>query len=126
MILLDTHVLFWSRNDQRRIPRNVMEIVRDSPTLCIAAISLWEMAMLVRKRRIDLGIPIENWIGETLGNQRFRLLPLSPEIAVQSCRLEMHGDPADRLIVASSLIHQIPLITADRLIQKLDFVNAVW
>jgi len=126
MIILDTHVLFWTQNHPTKIPQNTLELIDKETEVGIPSISLWEIAMLVQKDRIDLEMPIYDWFEEILEKQKFRLLPLSPTVAIQSGTLDMHGDPADRLIVASALIYRSPLVTADRLIHQLDFVNAVW
>ena len=126
MIILDTHVLIWLETGPDQIPSSIQEMIKLELEVGIPSISLWEIAMLVQKNRIDLGMPIYDWFEKILEKQKFRLLPLSPAVAIQSGTLDMHGDPADRLIVASALIYRSPLVTADRLIHQLDFVNAVW
>ena len=126
MIILDTHALIWTESDQKRIPPLTLERIQREPEVGIASISLWEIAMLIQKGRIDLEMPIYDWFERIFEKPRFRLIPLSPEIAIRSGTLDMYGDPADRLIVASALVHRSPLVTADLWIQRLDFVNAVW
>ena len=70
--------------------------------------------MLAAKGRVDLQPDADRWIRENL-QPPVRLEPLHPEISLESCRLEdFHGDPADRLIVATALVLGVPLITADR------------
>ena len=108
VIILDTHALIWVETEQDRIPPLILEMIKREPEVGIPSISLWEIAMLVQKGRIELDIPIYDWFERVFDKPRFRLLPLSPTVAIQSGTLDMHGDPADRLI------HQ------------LDFVNAVW
>lgn len=83
-------------------------------TAIVPAISIWEVAMLASKNRIDLKPDVDRWIRENL-QPPVRLEPLHPEISLESCRLpDFHGDPADRLIVATALVLGVPLITADR------------
>lgn len=84
--------------------------------------------MLVAKERIGLNMDVEVWIDLALQRPSVELLPLTPEIAVLSTRLPVafHGDPADRLIVASSLAHNAPLITRDEKITDWGFVPVVW
>jgi PIN domain nuclease of toxin-antitoxin system len=87
-------------------------------TAIVPAISVWEVAMLASKGRIDLQPDAERWVRENL-RPPVRLEPLHPEISIESCRLEdFHGDPADRLIVATALVLGVPLITADRAIAE--------
>ena len=126
MIILDTHVLFWMKNHPTKIPLNTLRLIEQESEVGIAAISLWEIAMLVQKGRIELDISIYDWFERVFEKPKFRFLPLSPAVAIQSGTLDMHGDPADRLIVASALVYRSSLVTADRLIHQLDFVNAVW
>ena len=83
-------------------------------TAIVPAISVWEVAMLASKGRVELKPDVDRWIRENLQSP-VRLEPLHPEISLESCRLEnFHGDPADRLIVATALVLGVPLITADR------------
>ena len=84
--------------------------------------------MLVEKSRIGLSMDIEVWIKLALQRPKVELLPLTPEIAVLSTRLPkgFHGDPADRLIVASSLAKNAPLLTRDEKITAWGFVSVSW
>ncbi len=83
-------------------------------TAIVPSISVWEVAMLASKERIELQPDVDRWIHENL-QPPVSLEPLHPEISLESCRLEdFHGDPADRLIVATALVLGVPLITADR------------
>ena len=71
--------------------------------------------MLETKRRITLTTDPLRWVNDALRLPGFSLIPLSPEIAVTSSRLpgDFHGDPADRIIVASALVEKAMLITND-------------
>ncbi|WP_374101352.1 PIN domain-containing protein [Pseudanabaena sp. lw0831] len=61
-------------------------------------------------------------------NSDYPLLPLTPEIAVRSTRLPrgFHGDPSDRLIVASSLVHKAPLVSKDEKIRQCSYLQLIW
>ena len=84
--------------------------------------------MLVSKQRIGLSMDVEIWIDLALQRPNVELLPLTPEIAVLSTRLpgNFHGDPADRIIVASSLSNNATLITKDEKITDWGFVPVFW
>jgi PIN domain nuclease of toxin-antitoxin system len=70
--------------------------------------------MLVQKGRLHLTPDVDNWISANL-NRTVELEPLSPAICIASSRLsEFHGDPADRLIVATAMTLGLPLMTADK------------
>ena len=84
--------------------------------------------MLVSKQRLGLSIDVEVWIDMALQMKKVKLLPLLPEISILSTRLadDFHGDPADRLIVASGLFYKCPLVTKDNKIRNWDNIPVVW
>ena len=115
MILLDTHTLLWLRvGDPRLGPAAHAEIQRawESDTVGLSAISFWEMAMLRDKGRIRYPEDVGHWRQEQLG-QGLVEIPVDGEIGVRAYELVgFHGDPADRIIVATALQgHR--LVTAD-------------
>jgi PIN domain nuclease of toxin-antitoxin system len=69
----------------------------------VSAISCWEVAKLVERKRLNLNVPVNEWIAQALGPSGITLLPLEPEIAVLSTQLpgSFHKDPADQIIVAT-------------------------
>lgn len=80
----------------------------------IAAISVWEVSMLAEKGRLQLLPDLDSWISANL-TAPAELEPLTPAICIAACRLPaFHGDPADRLIVATAITLGLPLITADK------------
>jgi PIN domain nuclease of toxin-antitoxin system len=80
----------------------------------VSAISVWEVSLLAQKGRLELASDLDVWISKNL-TAPLELEPISPAICIASCRLpEFHGDPADRLIVATALTLGLPLITADK------------
>ncbi|MEE6161748.1 type II toxin-antitoxin system VapC family toxin [Cylindrospermopsis raciborskii DSH] len=94
--------------ESKNLSVQATEAINKADIIGIAAISCWELAMLVAKNRIGLSMDVQIWINLALQHPKIQLLALTPEIAVLSTRLpgNFHGDPADRLIVASSLVHQ--------------------
>ncbi len=84
--------------------------------------------MLVDKSRITLSMDVQIWLDLALQYQNVQLLPLTPEIAVRSTRLPQgfHGDPADRLIVASSLVYKSLLISKDEKIRQSGYLQVIW
>jgi PIN domain nuclease of toxin-antitoxin system len=116
LILLDTHIFVWMNLQSREIPEKILSAIDEEDVLGLAAISLWEIAMLTRKGRIVLPQPLLSWFREVLQTPKLTVLPLTPEIAARSELLDMHGDPADRLIAATALEYDVPLATVDRLL----------
>jgi PIN domain nuclease of toxin-antitoxin system len=88
--------------------------------LLLSAISICELGMLESKGRIQLDLPCEQWVREALAMPGLTLVPLTPEIALASSRLpeRFHGDPADRIIVATARTMGVRLATRDRKIRE--------
>jgi PIN domain nuclease of toxin-antitoxin system len=112
--VLDTHVWVWGAAGDRKA--GTLKAFQGTPVL--SAISVWEVAMLESKGRLTLKPDPATWIRTNLAAP-IALEPLSPEIALESCRLAaFHGDPADRIIVATAAVLGLPLLTADAEIVK--------
>jgi PIN domain nuclease of toxin-antitoxin system len=108
--VFDTHVWVWSAAGDPRAEK----LRSFSGTAVISAISQWEVSMLAMKGRLSLKPDEETWFSKNLASP-VSLAPLTAEICLTSCRLtDFHGDPADRIIVATAITMGIPLITADQ------------
>ena len=121
MILLDTHVLVWAAEDDRRLgdsARAMIEETRHADGVAISAITPWEIALLVEKGRLQLAMELGTWIQTVLHAPGIDLMPVEPPIAIDSVRLpgEFHADPADRLIIATARHWRALLLSADRAI----------
>jgi PIN domain nuclease of toxin-antitoxin system len=103
----------------------MLTAISNEKTLGIPAISMWEIAMLAGKKRIDLPVPVLEWLQEALSFDRFTVLPLSPEIAARSGVLPLHGDPADRHIAATAIEYDCPLATVDTLLSQLPVLKSL-
>ena len=119
LILLDTHVWLWLNAGSPDLSTETRETINGAAaagTLRIAAISLWEVALLASRGRIVLGKSIGLWLEEALADPGPDIDPLSPQIAVESYALPdvFHRDPADRLIVATARVANATLMTRDR------------
>ena len=107
--VFDTHVWVWSAAGDPRADK----IREFSGTAIVSAISQWEVSMLAMKRRLELMPDEASWFSANLESP-VSLAPITAEISMTSCRLtDFHGDPADRVIVATAITLGIPLITAD-------------
>ena len=128
MVILDTHIWFYYiNNGVETLSNDIQKVIHDSDILGISIISCWEMAMLVTKERIKLSIDIQDWISTALSYKGFKLIDLTPEIAVLSTRLpgNIHKDPADRIIAASCIKHNIPLCTHDQQIIDWGYLKTI-
>jgi len=118
-IVLDTHVLVWLLGADPRLGPLARALVAEAARqadVSFAAISAWEIAMLVSKGRLELDRDVLAWLTAAARLPGFRMAPLSLDISVDSARLPegMHGDPSDRLIVATARRLGAVLVTADR------------
>jgi PIN domain nuclease of toxin-antitoxin system len=128
MIILDTHAWIWWVNESSQLASHAEKIIQEADQIGVCAISCWEVAMLVAKGRLGLSMDVQVWIDLALQRPKVILLPLTPEIAVLATRLpgNFHGDPADRLIVASCLLHQAALVSKDEKIQQWSYLQVFW
>lgn len=116
MILLDTHAAVWSAFDVSSLGKRCRRVIRQAlgeHQLAVSAISFWEIALLVTKRRMRfLNSAAEMRV--LLLSTGTTELPLTGEIAILAGELEgLHPDPADRFIAATAIAHNATLITAD-------------
>ncbi len=120
-ILLDTHVLIWSLSDFENLSdqiKKIIDIAKNENRLLISSISLWEIAMLKSKKRINIYKPIKEFLKAIVEIDGIRIVDISPDIAADSTLLldDFHGDPADRIIAATAINNGAILLTRDRAI----------
>ncbi len=128
MIVLDTATWIWRASDPKRLTTSARRAIDEAERALVAAISVWEVAMLVAKRRIQLDRPVEQWVDIALALPGIQLAQLDPAIAVRSTKLpgEFHPDPADRIIVATALENAVPIVTPDERIRSYPHVQSTW
>lgn len=116
MILLDTHALVWLSEGNDKLGGRSLSLINKalkSKELFVSSISFWEVAMLVEKKRLKMSLSVELWRKELLDNG-LQEISLNGKIAIQSAILpNFHGDPADRMIVATAINTSLILCTAD-------------
>jgi PIN domain nuclease of toxin-antitoxin system len=117
--LLDTHVWVWWVEGDPRLSPQLAQRLDDLPEThrpIISGISLWEVAMLTKLGRLDLNRPLDEWLRLAANAKTVQIWPITAAIAVAVAELpdSFHRDPADRIIVATSLNRNAPLITQDR------------
>lgn len=120
-MVLDTHVLVWLMQEPDKIGRRALaaidRAVQDGPVY-FPAITTWEISMLACRNKLQLGAETGSWIARVLADGRVQIADLSAKIALDAGCLpgEIHGDPADCMIVATARAMGLPLVTADRAI----------
>lgn len=119
IVVLDTHAWIWFLNADPKlgpIARTEIEGAMERDQAVLSAITLWEVSMLVAKRRLSLPRDSRDWLEFHVTRPGLSIYPLSIPVAVDSNSLsgELHGDPADRLIIATARHLSAVLVTADR------------
>jgi PIN domain nuclease of toxin-antitoxin system len=116
VILIDTHVAIWITTDPQLIGLRSKALIEEAASqerILISSISFWEIALLVTKRRLRIGKSPSALRLELL-ETGVTELPITGPISILSVELnDLHGDPADRFIAATAVIHGATLMTAD-------------
>ena len=118
-LLLDTHCWVWAQLGLiQRLSRTAVSAIRDAESegnLRVSVISVWELAMLEKRGRVALPMNVRTWVEEALSKPGVSVAPLTPEIAIESVHLpgELHGDPADRMLIATARVLGATLLTKD-------------
>lgn len=131
MILLDTHALIWWVNGaaELSIPAaRAIQKSRKSGRINVSSMSVWETAMLIRHERLVLSIPLVEWVDRIEKLPFVQFLPVDNGIALDSVNLpgHFHKDPADRIIVSTARVHNLPLVTRDGNMHRYKHVKTVW
>jgi len=118
-VLLDTHIWIQLQSGSPSLSNLALQAINlatSRRSVYVPLISVWEIAMLTMKKRLQFDRPVRQWVTEALDKPGIQLLPLSSEIAIDAAELPepMHKDPADRMIVASARVERLTLITCDR------------
>ncbi|HMP72053.1 MAG TPA: type II toxin-antitoxin system VapC family toxin [Kiritimatiellia bacterium] len=122
-MVLDTHAWLWLMEGSAKLgsrQRRRIEECAEHGRLLVSILSIWEIGMLESKSRILFEQDCAQWIQQALAVPGIELAPLTVDIALASTHLpgDFHGDPADRIIVATARAHACPLVTADETIRR--------
>jgi PIN domain nuclease of toxin-antitoxin system len=121
-VILDTHVWLFYATGARLAKRGLQRIekARRAGRLQIAAVTLWEVALLSQERKIRLLGPPSEWFRDALARTDVTVAALDAEVAIDAARLvHLLRDPADCQIAGTALRRGVPLATRDaRLIEN--------
>tara|TARA_R110000868_G_scaffold158377_5_gene386453 strand:+ start:1740 stop:2135 length:396 start_codon:yes stop_codon:yes gene_type:complete len=131
MILMDTCAIIWDALERDKLSKNALNAINkadESNALIISDISIWEISMLIKKKRIEVDTTAANFINLFLQFRSVSVQSISPEIAELSVNFnsEITNDPADRIIAATSIILNTQLVTADQNLIDSQMINTVW
>jgi PIN domain nuclease of toxin-antitoxin system len=130
LILLDTHVVVWLASGDARMSTNAQAAIdearQNQQALSISDFTMFELAMMFRKKRVGLNISLESFLFEV--EQRFVILPITRDVCVQTLAFprKYPRDPADLIIGATAVVNGLTLVTADRAIRETGAVPTIW
>ena len=115
-LLLDTHIWLWSVLEPHRLSRRVgRELANQENELWLSPVSVWELAVLQRKRRMSLPQDLVAWVASSVRDLELTEAPLTIEVALAVPSINLpHGDPADHLLAASAKVFDLTLVTSDQ------------
>lgn len=129
MIVLDTCAIIWDALEARKLTAKAKKAIeRHSDELLICDISFWEIAMLVNRKRLLVDFAVSGFLRLVREARNFHVQEITPEIAELSAGFgsQISADPADRLIAATSIVRNAPIITADQNLRDARVVQTIW
>lgn len=131
MIVMDTCAVVWDALEPRKISAKASKAIEKADKaseLLICDISIWEISMLIQRKRIKVDETPANLIKLMLSSRNYTVVNISPEIAELSVNLddEINNDPADRLIAATSILKLAPLVTIDKNLREAAILETIW
>lgn len=129
MILLDTCVIVWDALEPDKLTHAAGQAIENpGDEISVCDISLWEIAMLIRKQRLVVNETISGFIGLVLQARHIQVANITPKIAELSVNFgtEIGKDPSDRLIAATSIAMNAPIVTADQRLRSASIIDTIW
>jgi PIN domain nuclease of toxin-antitoxin system len=129
-VLLDTHVLlFWLENERRlnKRQRKLLASATSENPLLVSDITLWEIAVLYELKRIQLALPLRDWLERATAAPLVQICPITAAVAADMASLpsSFHRDPADRILVSTARVYDLSLLTQDERIIESNLCNVV-
>jgi PIN domain nuclease of toxin-antitoxin system len=118
-LLLDTHIVLWLDSGDKRLRSATLDLIeacwRRGGTVLVSAITSWEIALLVSLGRINLDLPADAWVERFADHPGIEVIPLTHRAASRAYRLDglENRDPGDRLLIATAIERESPLVTYD-------------
>jgi len=131
MIVADTHIIIWKALRPEMLSENAKKAISSANRkegIIFCEISLWEIAMLMQKKRIRVDSDYQDFIKLLMQSERYVLHGITPEIADCSVKFlpGVSKDPADRIIAATSLVEKVALVTADNSLRHAKNIKTIW
>jgi PIN domain nuclease of toxin-antitoxin system len=126
MLVLDTSALFYWTLDPEKLSADARQAIEQADRLLISSISLWEIALKVKRGALIVPLPIESYVAQLQEMEQLEIMPVDTGTWLRSVALDWeHRDPADRVVVALAESVHAPLVSNDRRIAAF-FSNTIW
>jgi PIN domain nuclease of toxin-antitoxin system len=114
-LLLDAHTFLWFVWDDAQLSHNAKNLIVDAANQkFISPATYWEIAIKVSIGKLDLGDPYRAFMRREIARNNFDILPVSVDHAAAVSVLPLHHrDPFDRMLIAQSMVEEVPIISGD-------------
>jgi PIN domain nuclease of toxin-antitoxin system len=131
VILMDTCAIIWDALDPSKLSNKATSSIEKADknnALIISDISIWEISMLIKKKRLEVNSTATTFINLFLQSRNISIQSISPEIAELSVNFDntINSDPADRIIAATSIIYNAALVTSDKNLLENKQLDTIW
>lgn len=130
MIVLDTNALIWLTTARENLSAKASKYIEKGmaeENVFISSFSIWEVALLAKKKRLNIKIGFDRWLTNVKEMSSLKIAAIDADIAESSVWLEWeHNDPADRIIVATALSLNCPLVTSDQKLLDCKLIKTIW
>ena len=131
MIVADTQVIIWDALKPELLSPRAKKAIREANRLdgiIFCEISLWEIAMLMKKGRLSVDVNYQEFIRLVSDSNNYIFKGISPEVAELSTHLfsTTNKDPADRIISATAIIEKANLVTSDKILRRSKKIHTIW
>jgi PIN domain nuclease of toxin-antitoxin system len=126
-LLLDTHIWIWNDTAPEKLTSEIRrELASPENQLWLSPVSIWEVTVLLEKRRINLKQDFRSWADESVRDLQLQEAAITWEVAHEfRCTLLRHRDPADRFLVATAKVYDLTLVTADERLLNVAGLNVM-
>ena len=128
MILLYTCALLWWTLEPENLSNAAAIACKkiDSKGGAISSISIWKIGIKLKKGTLNIGLSIEEYVKRLKSLGTLEIIPVDEDIWVKSIKLDWnHKDPADRAIVATATLRDVPVVTKDSTIRDF-YPKTIW
>ncbi|MCF6268835.1 MAG: type II toxin-antitoxin system VapC family toxin [Melioribacteraceae bacterium] len=125
--LFDTHTLLWSVGDTTKLSENVKQLYLNSNNnIFFSIVSIWELAIKIRLQKLNLNVPLQNFVDEHILGNNIQILDLKLNHLFKLEKLPLHHrDPFDRIIISQAFVENLPIVGIDKTFDNYQ-IKRIW